>query len=257
MPSTLVDDQAVEQAEKTTTRNGQAPVITDLPGTAGGNGHRNGRRGFPGGSGGGGARKSIFSNSRVAIWFLLASITMLFGGFTSTVLVRRIADDWNDIPLPNMVIASTVVLLLSGLTIEVARRRLRRGGLEGSLNWLMVTAAGGILFVVGQWLAWQEMLGQGILFQSSIRSAFIYMLMGVHAVHVIGGVVGMAIVYYKVTRLRPAVASLAAAGPNEIQGLLTTGHQGPKTLESMNVFSTYWHFMAGLWVYLLILLFVS
>lgn len=221
---------------------------------------RNGRNGSGGGMGGGmggpggaGARAPIFSNGRLGLWFLLGSITMLFGGFTSTVLVRRLADDWNVLPIPSMIWASTAALILSSITIEVARRQLRRGKVEGALNWISVTAVGGLLFVAGQWMAWQQLLGQGIMIQSSARSAFVYLLMAVHALHVIGGIVGMTIVYRKVTRLRGVVALGAANGA----GVSLTFAGGRGAMESLSNFNTYWHFMGGLWIYLLILLFVS
>lgn len=211
-----------------------------------------GAGGGMGGPGGAGARAPIFSNSRVGLWFLLGSITMLFGGFTSTVLVRRLADDWSVLPIPSMVWASTATLILSSIAIEVARRQLRRGRVEGTLNWISVTAVGGLLFVAGQWMAWQQLLGQGIMIQSSARSGFVYLLMAVHALHVVGGIVGLTLVYRKVTSLRGVVA---LAAPNGAGVPLAPGGRG--AMESLSNFNTYWHFMGGLWIYLLILLFVS
>ncbi|HLS88136.1 MAG TPA: hypothetical protein VK008_00710 [Sphingobacteriaceae bacterium] len=217
------------------------------------NGSGGGSNGGMGGPGGAGARAPILSNGRVGLWFLLGSITMLFGGFTSTVLVRRLADDWSVMPIPSMVWASTAALILSSITAEVARRQLRSGRIEGALNWISVTAVGGLLFVAGQWMAWQQLLGQGIMIQSSARSGFVYLLMAVHALHVIGGIVGLTLVYRKVTRLRGAVAMAAANGGGV--PLALAGGRG--AIESLSNFNTYWHFMGGLWIYLLILLFVS
>ncbi|MBI3933191.1 MAG: cytochrome c oxidase subunit 3 [Acidobacteria bacterium] len=92
----------------------------------------------------------------------------------------------------------------------------------------------GVAFLTGQWAAWSELAAQGIFLPTSPHGSFFYMLSGVHAVHVIGGI--LALIYVLARRW-------SCAG-NEVAG------------DPVNLCATYWHFVAEIWVYLYWLLFV-
>ena len=90
-----------------------------------------------------------------------------------------------------------------------------------------------MLFLVGQVAAWRQLAARGVFLASNPHSSFFYVLTGMHGVHLIGGLAWFAVVLAQVRRLA-----------------LTPGEDG------LRLFATYWHFLAGLWVYLLYLLFV-
>jgi cytochrome c oxidase subunit 3 len=158
----------------------------------------------------------------------LAAIVMLFTGFTSAYVVRKgLSDDWVSMQLPGILWWNSLVLLASSFTIEMAKRnfssvpRLRR--------WWLLTFFLGIAFLAGQWEAWRQLVSTGVYVHSNPSSSFFYVLTVSHAVHLAGGVLALA---YLTLRLWTGRLTPVATG----------------------VMALYWHFMDGLWIYLLLLL---
>lgn len=172
------------------------------------------------------------------IWVGLAAITMFFAAFTSALIVRQGAsNDWRHFTLPWVLYLNTVAILASSVTLELARRRIATfmGGLklQGSpAKWLYVTLFLGILFVVGQYIAWLQLKAQGLYLASNPASSFFYVLTAAHALHVFGGLGGLVRVIKK----------LKNAGLRR---------------STLDATSRYWHFMDVLWVYLLLLLWMK
>ena len=197
-------------------------------------------RGGPGGGGPGGegdhgreGPEVFFDPARFGLWLFLGTLTMMFIGFTSAYMVRRLAPDWIPLRPPGLLWANTAALLLSSGTLEGARRRLRGWNVAGVGPWLLATGALGVLFVAGQLTAWKVLVSRGYFVSSNPHNSFFYLLSGVHGVHLVGGLVWFVVVLAKARRLA-----------------YTPGEDG------LGMFATYWHFLTGLWVYLLFLLFV-
>jgi cytochrome c oxidase subunit III len=177
--------------------------------------------------------------SKTGIWVALAAISMTFAAFTSALVVRQGASlDWHHLTLPPVLYLNTLVLLASSVTLELARRRVAvfmGGGRTVDLNpsrWLYVTSLLGVVFVAGQYAAWLQLRSEGLYLATNPNSSFFYLLTAVHALHVLGGLVGLTYVIRKLHRV-----------------ILRRS-----TLDS---FSYYWHFMGILWVYLLLLLWMK
>jgi cytochrome c oxidase subunit III len=173
------------------------------------------------------------------IWVVLFAITMMFAAFTSALVVRKGASlDWRHFTLPPILYFNTVLLLASSVTLEVSRRRVAcfMGGLKAQAvspaRWLYVTLGLGLLFVAGQYLAWHQLRGQGVFLASNPSSSFFYVLTAAHALHVLGGLVGIVFVIHK---LGKAVLRRS----------------------TMDATARYWHFMDVLWVYLMWLLWMK
>lgn len=171
---------------------------------------------------------------RVGLWLFLGSLSMLFVGFTSAYVVRRTGADWVPLPTPGILWANCAVLVASTLTLEISRRRLRGWDLVGAQGWLALTGALGGLFLVGQLLAWRTLAERGVFLASNPHSSFFYVLSGLHALHLAGGLVWFAAAMWKVRRM--------AYTPGE---------------DALALFATYWHFLTVLWVYLFVLLFLA
>jgi cytochrome c oxidase subunit III len=177
--------------------------------------------------------------SSTAIWVVLFAITMMFAAFTSALIVRKGSyADWRSFTLPPMLYLNTAVLICSSVTLEVARRRITaymgslKARTKNPARWLYVTLFFGALFVIGQYIAWRQLKAQGLYLATNPSSSFFYLLTFVHAVHVIGGLSGLGYVIYKVNHATLRRSTLVAA-------------------------ARYWHFMGGLWVYLLLLLWMK
>ena len=115
---------------------------------------------------------------------------------------QALTGDWHPVPLPPILYLNTAVLLLSSLTVEVARQNifreidvleewlgLGRPALRRTLPWLGATLALGTLFLSGQWIAWRQMTAQGFAFDrwSTPASYFFYIITGLHAAHLVAG----------------------------------------------------------------------
>src|SRR5580693_10080597 len=137
------------------------------------------------------------------IWVGLAAITMTFAAFTSALVVRQgSATDWQHITLPPILYFNTLVIIASSVVLEIARRRIaafmggRRDKNGDSVatpaRWLYLTLALGLLFVAGQTFAWVRLRAQGFGMAANISYSFFYVLTVMHALHLLGGLGGMA-----------------------------------------------------------------
>lgn len=191
---------------------------------------RDGRGGGPGPAGDDDAARSRAAT--MATWLVVAAVTLMFMGFTSTYVVRSAEPGWARQALPSLLWWNTAVLLASSVTMEVARRRVGRGDRAGARRALVWTLLLGAVFVAGQVAAWLQWMGAGVGVAHSTHAAFFYLLSGVHAAHVAGGLGALG---YGMWRLaRPARAG-------QLAGSLTN-------------IATYWHFVDALWVYVFALL---
>ena len=160
----------------------------------------------------------------------IAAITMTFAAFTSALVMRKGGgSDWVHFHLPPLLFVNTAVLLASSGALELARRSLRRG-IPGATAWLSAALALGLVFVAGQLAAWRDLAAQGVFLATGPSSAFFYVLTAAHGAHVLGGLAALAYLRYRVRGA--TIAPLGALG----------------------AVATYWHFMDGLWLYLLVIL---
>jgi len=173
---------------------------------------------------------------RAAALFAVFSITSVFATLTHILASRWVhSKDWTSVRLPHILYFNTAILLVSSLTIELARLSLSREAFKRSVSWLWFTLILGIVFVAGQVVAWKEIVLRGLYLTSNPGSFFFYFLTAAHGVHLLGGMLALSYV-------------IVFAG-----GLVRRGRQ--KTAVSTVAF--YWHFMDALWIYLLALLLTS
>jgi cytochrome c oxidase subunit 3 len=177
--------------------------------------------------------------SSTAIWVVLFAITMMFAAFTSALIVRKGSSlDWRTFKLPSILFFNTGLLLASGVTLEVSRRRIAsfmgdvNNQVESPARWLYVTLFLGLLFVAGQYVAWSQLSAQGLYLATNPSSSFFYVLTATHALHVLGGLAGLGYVIRKLSKSSLRRSTLDAT-------------------------ARYWHFMDALWLYLLLLLWMK
>lgn len=237
------------------------PPVREREPRVGGGGPRPPRiydRGGGGGGGRGDGRRDDDRLRRARFGMLLTVIAvgMLFLSLASIYFVRESAAvyepdtglymrTWQPITLPvGLLLINTVILAGSSLTLESARRKLRREAASGwsaadnahySSLWLAATVTLGFLFLDGQWAAWHAVQRQSALAQGTVAGSFFYILTGTHALHLMGGLAAL-------------VVALA-------MGLLRRGLR--RRLFVVEVSAMYWHFMGVLWVCLFALLYFA
>ena len=193
------------------------------------------RGGGFGGGGGPDGRGASRRASMTGLMVLLAATTMAFAAFTSAFVVRRgISDDWVALRLPPIVWVNTAILLASSLMLELARRALKTGRRSVFNRYWTAGTVLGALFLVGQAIAWLQLRAAGIFIATNPSSSFFYLLTAAHGLHILGGLT--ALVYVDVEALRLQL--------------------GPGKRTAVDVSAVFWHFVDGLWVYLVILFLV-
>jgi cytochrome c oxidase subunit III len=195
--------------------------------------------------------------ARLGLVVGLTGIAMIFISFSSAYVVRQglptletrsnlLLHDWFPVPLPRLLLINTAILVISTFTMELARRQAARKATLAQLplvprlsvdageriSWLALTAVLGLSFLTGQWMVWRELAASGFYVSSSPSSSFVYLLTGMHGVHLFGGVVAML----------TAGVGFVLRWPADSQSIV------------VDVTGWYWHFMALLWVYILCLL---
>jgi cytochrome c oxidase subunit III len=214
--------------------------------------------GDDGRSGGGPDYGARLRRARLGLILTVITVCMVFIALTSAYIVRQglptfddasksYVHDWGEVRLPLLIMAfNTLVLLVSSVTVELARRQAARQaalapvqsipgvslGEERSFPWLWITVVLGFAFLGGQWMAWGQLHNAGFYINTNPNSSFVFLLTATHAVHLAGGMIAL---------LWAAFAFLRH-----------------KSLESkriaVDITAWYWHFMAFLWIYIFALL---
>ena len=195
--------------------------------------------------------------ARLGLGVGVIGIVMVFVSFTSAYMVRQglptldprtntLVRDWLPLSLPVLLFFNTGLLVISSVTMELARRQVVRyalatrltpipslsAGRERTILWLTLTVLLGLSFLRGQWIAWRELADSGFYVASSPSSSFVYLLTGTHGVHLLGGIFALLSSAATVLFRRPAESRVVV----------------------LDVTAWYWHFMTLLWVYILCLL---
>ena len=200
----------------------------------------------PGPNGNGSKRGDAFrepdaraNRYRIGMWVALASIAMMFTSLSSAYIVRAgSANDWIPIAMPRVLLVSTALILISSVTLEIARRSLKRSLDNVYTKYVLLTALLGIGFLASQLIAWRQLAAQGVYVASHPHSSFFYLLTGAHAVHLVGGLLALLFLWIRSRR-------------QFVEPALVTRRQA--TADAVTI---YWHFMDGLWIYLFLLLFL-
>ncbi len=227
-----------------------APAKAD---DVGRNGSGLGRGGFGGGGDGSESHGWMVParTYRTGMWMALAAIVMLFAAFTSALVVRKgMSNDWVPTALPHILYLNTLILLASSLTLELSRKSLTTGLSDRFARWLYATVALGLAFVGGQLMAWRELASRGVYLATNPSSSFFYLLTAAHSVHLLGGIVAL---FYVVFRARIIASATAVAVSGRPLGS-ALGEPRYRGRTIVDVTAIYWHFMDGLWIYILVLL---
>ena len=169
---------------------------------------------------------------KFTLWVAIASILMMFAGLTSAFIVKSNLVGWRDIKMPTVFWISTAVILLSSLAIQMALRSFRQRDMNKYRVLMGITVLLGTAFIVLQWFGFKELWNEQQITFKGVSGAgqFLYVIFGLHAVHVIGGVVTLMVLFTK-----------AFFGKMKVYS--------PVPVE---VAATYWHFVDILWIYLLV-----
>ncbi|MDP4283318.1 MAG: heme-copper oxidase subunit III [Bacteroidota bacterium] len=169
---------------------------------------------------------------KYVLWIGLASIVMMFAGLSSAYIVKRNQANWLTFDIPLIFWYSTAVIVLSSITILLSRKAFLDRNMKLYKRWLGVTLLLGIAFVLMQYLGFVQLWDSGITVSRNVSFSFLYVIVGLHALHVFGGIVALLVIYLRSFRSR--IKNYSAV--------------------PIDLMNTYWHFVDFLWIYLLIFL---
>lgn len=172
---------------------------------------------------------------KFALWLFIVTVVMIFAAFTSAHIVRQADGDWLIYDLPPMLWVTSGIILTSSIFMQWAYIAARKDKLEQVKIALSITTLLGIAFLIGQVKAWGQLVDAGVFFVGNPAGSFMYVFTGIHGAHLISGVIYL--LYMLISSFRYKVHS--------------------KNMLNMDMCTTYWHFLGGLWIYLFIFLLLN
>ncbi len=175
---------------------------------------------------------------KFALWIGIVSIVMMFAAFTSAYIVRQGEGNWLLFKLPDTLWYTTAILLASSATMHWAYLMAKQDNQTMLKVAVSVTLVLGGAFLYGQIMAWNELVQAKIFFagkESNPAGSFLYVLTGIHAVHLISGFIFLAVVFFSTF----------------------VGKIHSKNLTRIEMCATYWHFLDFLWAYLFVFLVIN
>ncbi|TAE73043.1 MAG: cytochrome oxidase subunit III [Bacteroidetes bacterium] len=175
---------------------------------------------------------------KFALWLFIVSITMMFAALTSAYIVKFTEGQPLVFDIPIMFWITSVVIIVSSLTMHLAYTAAKKNNTKNIKMFMTITSVLGVIFLVGQWYAWAELVQAGVFFagsKSAPTGSFIYVFSGVHGIHIISGLVFLLI-------------TLRLAFQNKINSEKTS---------VIEMCATYWHFLDILWIYLFVFLLLN
>ncbi|WP_339695398.1 cytochrome c oxidase subunit 3 [uncultured Marixanthomonas sp.] len=169
---------------------------------------------------------------KMMLWFGIISLSMSFAGLTSAYVVSKERPDWlTDFQIPQAFYSSLVVILLSSITVHLAKMAITKEQNKKGMLFLIATLLLGSAFVFFQFRGFSQIIANGYYFtgsESTITTSFIYLVVLLHLAHVSAALISILVVIYNHYKLK-----------------YTNG----KTL-GIELAATFWHFVDILWIYL-------
>lgn len=167
---------------------------------------------------------------KFTLWVAIASMIMMFAGLTSAYIVKGSLPGWTPIILPKLFYFSTFVILISSVTIQLSVKYFKDRQRNKYQNFLIISFLLGTLFLVLQWISFTQLYEQGIKMEGAGPGQFLYIIFGLHGLHIVGGMIALVVMLLKAFSAKVKTYS-------------------PVSIE---ILATYWHFVDFLWLYLFV-----
>jgi len=181
-------------------------------------------------------RKKHIRAKKMMLLFSMLSIAMTFAGLASAYIVSKSRPDWiTDFQLPSAFMLSTVVIVLSSLSILMAKKNVNKNNIKVTSIWLGVTFLLSVVFVVSQFSGFDQLISKGYFFtgpESTVTTSFLYVLAVLHLVHLFAGMIVLLVVIYNNQKNKYSINKLG-----------------------FELAVTFWHFLGFLWLYLFVFLY--
>lgn len=181
----------------------------------------------------------------IAMFILLMGVSALFIGFSFSYLYTRVQSGLPAMKLPILFVVNTLILVCSSLTLIKSMTYYKEDKTEAYKKSLGITLGLTILFLISQLFAWSQLYSQGIFVNHSNMASYLYLISGIHFAHVIVGIPFLAIFYYKAMKKMVEPVSVLVY------------FSDPAKKRQLKLLTIYWHFLDGLWIYLVLFFLVN
>jgi cytochrome c oxidase subunit 3 len=172
---------------------------------------------------------------KFALWLFIVTVVMVFAGWTSAFIVRQAEGNWLDYDLPQVFWLTSGIVILSSISLHWAYISAKKDNFLQLRLGMTLTMILGVCFLVGQWFSWIALVESEVFFVGNPAGSFLYVITGVHGVHLISGLIFLIIVL--ISTFRYKVHS--------------------KAMNTLEMATTYWHFLGALWIYLFMFLLLN
>ncbi len=172
---------------------------------------------------------------KFGMWLFMITVVMIFASLTSAYIVRQAEGNWFVFELPLEMWLSSAIIVVSSITMHWAYLSAKRDNLETVKTAIVITSILGVMFLIAQIMVWNALVESSVFFVGNPSGSFLYVLSGLHGLHLISGIIFLIIVL--ISTFKYKVHS--------------------KNLAQMQMCSTYWHFLGGLWIYLFVFLLLN
>ncbi len=175
---------------------------------------------------------------RIFTYMLLVGICSAFLFISISYFATTFGTNFNNFKLPLLFHANTIIILVSSYTIAQARKAMDNDDMKGYLMGLLVTTGLSLAFTFFQVTAWMELHASGIALKNNVAGAYLYVISGLHLLHLLVGVV--ILIWFTLKALDKS---------NDAVKLLLF-EADPFSKMRVGLLTTYWHFVDGLWIYI-------
>jgi cytochrome c oxidase subunit 3 len=181
-----------------------------------------------------------FHPQNVLMILVLAGITALFLAFSAAYIYSRVQNPSPPVQIPILFVFNTILLLGSSFTLHRAKKCYLLDNTEGYQRSLLITIIITVVFLIAQFIAWGQLFSQNIFINSSTSASYLYVISIMHFAHVIAGLPFL--VYFLITAYRKMKEPVS----------VLVYFSDPEKRLKLRLLSLYWHFLDGLWIYLVL-----
>lgn len=165
---------------------------------------------------------------KFALWLFMVTVVMIFAGLTSAYIVRQSEGNWLEFELPAVFYYTSGIIIISSIFLHWAYLSAKRDNLIQLRIGMSIASILGLAFLIGQWYSFVALVDMDVYLVGNPAGSFLYIFTGLHALHLVSGVIFLIIVL--ISSFRYKVHS--------------------QSMVRMEMCVTYWHFLGGLWLYL-------
>lgn len=166
------------------------------------------------------------SPEKVALVIFMVVVSVIFSLFTAGYFIRMELPDWSPLAEPGKLWLNTALLTISSILFQWARNIVGSGSTKNIKTAFIGGGVFAVLFIAGQYSVWEDLNVAGYYVASNPANSFFYLLTGLHAVHLLGGLWVWS---------KSSIRLLSGSEPKEVR-------------LSIQLCTLYWHFLLIVWL---------